>query len=210
MRSLGCVFEAGRHFIRPLKPGSSTQANDNDTAPIAGSDFLRSDDGWANGMRNISGHKETNATACPGKPVTSLLDELRNAIHAGLVDTSRTGVSLTNTAPGGREAKVGTPLAYSWTFEQPEDGWSLVGYEYCTEGWYKPPGSYDIKYLLGYTLETQPSPVWTLVTTTEHSGGLTFKPPPRGHYTFHVRAVLQKGGSTRRGAYEANHTFLVR
>ncbi len=203
-----CVFEAGRHFIRPLKPGSITQANDNDTAPIAVSDFLRSDDLWANGMRNISGHKETNATACPGKPVTSLLDELRNAIHAVVADPIRTGVSLTDTKPGGRETKVGTLLAYSWRAEPPEGGWSLVEYEYCMEGWYKPPGSYDIEYLLGYTSETQPIPVWTPVSAA--TTNLTFTPRARGHYTFHIRAVLQKDGSTRRGAYEANHTFLVR
>ncbi len=30
-----------------------------------------------------------------------------------------------------------------------------------------------------------------------------------GHYTLHVRALLQKDGSTVPSAYEGNHTYLV-
>jgi hypothetical protein len=45
------VFEAGRHFTRPLNANGTT---------AAASDFLRSDNVWANSMPNVSGHKETH------------------------------------------------------------------------------------------------------------------------------------------------------
>lgn len=112
------VFEAGRHYLRPL----------NDDGTGAASDFLRSDNVWANNMRNVSGHRETNNTACPGEKVMSLLDEFQTAVHSGLSDTSRTGIALTNKTPGGRETTVNTPLSYEWRAEPPESGWILAGY----------------------------------------------------------------------------------
>jgi len=161
-------------------------------------------------MRNVSGHKETNNTACPGDAVMALLDELQGAIHSGLADTGRTGVTLANRRPGGRETTVGTTIAYEWAAEQPESGWSLVGYEYCIEGWYKASRNINITYLSGYTSGAQPHQAWTRVdaSTTRKS----FSPAKAGQYTFHVRAVLRhdSSGAERRGAYGARHTYLVR
>jgi len=139
--------------------------------------------------------------------VMALLDELRGAIHAGLVDTSRTGISLRNTAPGGRETTVNTRITYEWTLEPPESGWTLVGYEYCFEGWYKPIRSYDIDYRGGYTTGDQPRPQWTSAVATTTSA--SFTPTKPGHYTFHVRAILRNGTAERRSAYAGDHTFLV-
>ena len=194
------VFEAGRHYLRPL----------NADGTAASSSFLRSDNVWTASMRNVSGHKETNSTACPGETVMALLDELQSAVHSGLADTSRTGVTLTNVRPGGRETRVGTTIAYEWVAEQPEGGWTLVGYEYCAEGWYKPANNINITYLSGYTSEAQPRQAWTRVgaQTTSRS----FTPTKAGQYTFHVRAVLRNDttGTERRGAYAGRHTYLVR
>ncbi len=193
------VFEAGRHYLRPLNADGTTAAS---------SDFLRSDNAWTNNMRNVSGHRETNNTACPGEKVMDLLDELQAAIHAGLSDTSRTDVMLTNEAPGGRETTANTPITYEWVAEQPETGWTLLDYEYCFEGWYKPSNSINITYLSGYTAARQPGPVYTRVdpnTTRE-----TFTLTKAGQYTFHVRAVLTNGTGERRSAYEGRHTFLVK
>ena len=173
------VFEAGRHHVRPL--GADGTA--------ASSDFLRSDNVWTASMRNVSGHKETNNTACPGDAVMALLDELQGAVHSGLADTSRTGVTLANRRPGGRETTVGTTIAYEWATEQPESGWSLVGYEYCIEGWYKPANNINVTYLSGYTAETQPRQAWTRVDASTTSK--SFSPTKAGQYTFHVRAVLR-------------------
>lgn len=198
------VFEAGRHFVRPLKPGVVAQSGD---ADIAVSDFLRSDDVWADQMRNVSGHRETNSTTCPGDVVMAHLDDLRNAIHAGLADTSRTGVALSNLAPGGRETTVGKTVSYAWTAETPEAGWSLAGYQCCVEGWRKPSQSEDVTYLSGYEAGKQPHQKWSgLVPDTS----LSFVPGEAGHYTVHVRAVLDRSGLRRSSAYGASHTFLVK
>ena len=139
----------------------------------------------------------------------TLLDELQGAIHSGLADTSRTGIALANKRPGGRETTVGTTIAYEWAAEQPESGWSLAGYEYCIEGWYKPSNNINITYLSGYTAGTQPRQAWTRVdaSTTSRS----FTPAKAGQYTFHVRAVLRDStGVERRSAYGARHTYRVR
>ena len=82
-------------------------------------------------MRTVSGHGETNSTGCPGEKVKALLDELQTAVHAGLSDSSRTGVTLANASPRGRQTAVGTTLTYKWTAEPAESGWTLAGYEYC-------------------------------------------------------------------------------
>jgi hypothetical protein len=193
------VFEAGRHYLRPLKADGST--------PEA-SDFLRSDNVWTDNMRNVSGHRETNSTACPGPKVMELLDELQAGVHEGLSDTSPTGVTLTNTSPGGRQTTVGKPLTYTWAAED-HSGWTLVGYEYCFEGWYKPSRSNNITYLKGYTSEAQPRPKYERVGPETTS--MTFRPDKVGQYTLHVRAVLQdSSGAQRRSAYEGRHTFLVK
>lgn len=194
------VFEAGRHYLRPLKANGST--------PEA-SDFLRSDNVWTDNMRNVSGHRETNSTACPGEKVMDLLDELQAAVHESLSDTSPTGVTLRNMLPGGRQTTVGKPLTYEWASEMPASGWTLAGYEYCFEGWYKPSRSNNITYLKGYTSETQPRPKYERVDSGTTS--MTFRPDKAGQYTLHVRAVLQNSSSSeRRSAYEGRHTFLVK
>ena len=194
------VFEAGRHHVRPLNA---------DLATSASSDFLRSDNVWTNNMRNVSGHKETNNTACPGDTVMELLDELQTAIHSGLAETSRTGVTLTNETPGGRETTVNTAIAYEWAAEQPENGWTLAGYEYRFEGWYKPSNNINITYLSGYTAQAQPQPVWTRVS--QDTTSKSFTPTKAGQYTFHVRAIFKDAtGAERRSAYGGRHAYLVK
>ena len=195
------LFEAGRHHLRPLNA---------DLATAASSDFLRSDNVWTASMRNVSGHKETNNTACPGEAVMALLDELRVAVHSGLAGASRTGVALTNRTPGGRETTVGSVIAYEWAAEPPESGWTLAGYEYRWEGWYKPSKNINITYLSGYSAETQPRPVWTRIGP--ETTGKTFTPARAGQYTLHVRAILrdETTGAEHRSAYAGRHTFLVR
>lgn len=197
------VFEAGRHHLRPL----------NTDGTAASTDFLRSDNVWTAKMRNVSGHKETNSTACPGETVMALLDELQGAIHSGLSDTSRTGVTLTNT-PSGRETTVGTTITYKWQAEEPlESGWTLIGYEYCWEGWYKASNNINITYLSGYDTtdaKKQPRQKWTPVEVTKTSG--SFTPTKAGQYTLHVRPVLKNDstGVERRSAYGGRHTYLVK
>jgi hypothetical protein len=188
------VFEAGRSFLRPE----------------VASDFLRSDDVWTAGMNDLSGHKETYATACPGTPVMNLLPNLRSAITAALSDTSRSGVTLGSTPAGNSAANpstaAGTSIQVSWAAQPLEAGWTLTGYETCVEGWHF-VNQYDLGYLSGYDGTTQPYPLWTPTSGTS----LTFAPIKPGHYTVHVRAALTNNitGAIRRAAYEGNLTYLV-
>jgi hypothetical protein len=193
------VFEAGRHFIRPLNANGTTAAI---------SDFLRSDNVWTNSMHNVSGHRETNNTACPGEKVMSLLDELQSAIHSSLADTSRAEITLSSPMSSARETRAGTTVTFTWQVATPEEPWTLTGYEYCLEGWYKPSNNINITYLKGYTTETQPRLAWTRVTPATTSISLPLS--KAGQYTFHVRAVLTNGVDERRSAYEGRHTLLVR
>jgi len=194
------VFEAGRHYLRPLSADGST---------AAASDFLRSDNVWTNGMHNVSGHRETNNTACPGEKVMALLDELQSEIHSGLADTSRAGVTLTSPSLSTQETRVGTTVTFTWQVDTPEAPWTLTGYEYCLEGWYKPSNSINITYLKGYTAETQPRLAWTPVKNTD-TKSVSLPLTKAGQYTFHVRAVLTNGADERRSAYEGRHTLLVK
>jgi hypothetical protein len=188
------VFEAGRSFLRPE----------------VASDFLRSDDVWTAGLNDLSGHKETYATTCPGTPVMNLLPNLRSAITAALSDTSRSGVTLNSTPAGNSAANpstaAGTSIQVNWAAQPLEAGWTLTGYETCVEGWHF-VNQYDLGYLSGYDGTTQPHPVWTPTSGTS----LTFAPIKPGHYTVHVRAALTNNttGAIRRAAYEGNLTYLV-
>jgi hypothetical protein len=138
----------------------------------------------------------------------SLLDELQSEIHSGLADTSRAGVTLSNPPPSARETRVGTTVTFTWQDYTPEAPWTLTGYEYCLEGWYKPSNSINITYLKGYTAETQPRLAWTPVNSDTTSISLPLS--KAGQYTFHVRAVLTNGTDERRSAYEGRHTYLVK
>ena len=105
---------------------------------------------------------------------------------------------------------MGATIAYGWAAERPESGRTLVGYEYCFEGWYKPSNNINITYLSGYTAEAQPRPAWTRVGPDKTSG--SFTPSKAGQYTFHVRAVLKSDGTgaERRSAFGGRHTNSVK
>ncbi len=192
------TFEARRYFVPLGQPG----------APVPVSDYLRSDDQWREAFRNLSGHRESEQTTCPGDVVLALLPAMRDAVVAGIVGTSRTGALITSVVPGDRELSPGTSINFQWQAEGPENGWSVTGFDTCLEGWLKPEDSDDLAYLSGYTPERQPYIRWRRVTATSRSAAFQLTAP--GHYTFHVLPVLTKGTDVRTAAYEANHTVLVK
>jgi hypothetical protein len=187
-----CAFEAGRHRVRPLTPEGAAAA----------SDLLRSDDLWTNAMPNISGHRDTYATACPGDAVMAQLGALRQQVHAALTTQSGAGVAV---AGGTREVTLGgspAQLAFSW---QPVPaGASITGNERCFEGWRMVTNSEDINYLSGYTAEAQPHQDWP--PTDPLATSATYPVVEPGHYTLHVRAVLADGS---KGPYAGSYTYLV-
>ncbi|MCC6383239.1 MAG: N-acetylmuramoyl-L-alanine amidase [Dehalococcoidia bacterium] len=193
-------FEAGRCFLPLLRPGA---ANDGslETAVV---DFLRSDDEWHEAAPRLSGHRDFEQTYCPGDPVIALLPELRRQVHASLAATSRTGVAVT--APA-REGPPGAPLSWSWAPEVPDEGWSLAGYEFCVEAWFKPEEGDDLDYVDGYTNERQPRPLWGDLPASATS--LTYRPSRPGQYTLHVRPLVRGARGVRRAAFAGSHTYRV-
>lgn len=197
------IFDCGRSFLRPLAAGIPEVG---EGAPAV-SDFLRTDGQWHSGAPNIGGHINFSQTFCPGEPVLGLLPALRAAVHEGLAGTSRTGVPAWLSAPGNREVLPGATVGWEWAAEPPEAGWSLAGYEYAIEGWYKPADSDDVEYLSGYTPEHQPELAFNAVGPEVTS--VSFVPTRPGQYTLHVRALLTGLRGLRRAAFEGRSTVLV-
>jgi hypothetical protein len=162
-------------------------------------------------MRNVSGHRETNATACPGDPVMGLLGSLRSAIHAELGETVSAGLAVNRAASRELTFSSGLQLSFTWTPQLP-DGWTLVRYRTCFEGWSKPSGGEDITYLNGYTASDwpgQPKPLW--VDQSAGATSVSFPVPQAGHYTLRVRAIVRNGaGPEVTAPYEGNATYLVK
>lgn len=166
------TFECGRHNINPS----------------GDSDFLRSDDTWHDGLKNISGHYESYNTDCPGTYLKAHLDNLPGTV----ADRLQGGSAPTLTCDSSVLQEPGS-LSFSWPSP----------YEYCLEGWYKPTTSDNISYLSGYTTGGYADSLakveqWTATSTS----GKTLPGLTAGHYTMHVR--------TSTGKYEANLTFLVK
>jgi hypothetical protein len=172
------------------------------------SPYLTSDDRWHEDGPAIGGHTLFEATLCPGDVVLALIPALREAVHAGLTETSRSGVVLTGATPPEREVAAGTVLAASWSPEAPEPGWSLMGCEYRWEAWFKPQDQDDITYLSGFSNDFQPLARWLPAPPGFTSTSILAAAP--GHYTLHVRPVVQRGGVRRSAAFSAAHTWLVR
>lgn len=202
------TFESGRHFIRPIDVGP-----DGADRPAA-SDFLQSRDRWTDAMHNLSGHRETFPTECPGDPVMALLPDRRRAIAAGLAGNPAPAIGVDG---AGREwAWTGrTELPFRWDAGPAPAGWTLAGFEYSLEGWHLPPGSEDLDYYSGYDTAPEPAPVWDWFGPEVWSGSFPIELP--GHYTLHVRAVYAVEGKSGKAAgppvravYAGNHTYLVR
>jgi hypothetical protein len=172
------VYECGRGGMRP--DGSS--------------DFLKSDDTWHDRMLTITGHKDSEATLCPGSSLSShVAGPLKTNTAARLSPLATPAVTLTEVPP--REAIAGASLAFSWS--------GAASVDHRLEGWRKINAD-DIEYWTadGWT-RNEPSG-WT---TGPGSGRATFASLANGHYTFHVRGY-DAGG--KRSSVEANFTVLVK
>lgn len=93
------AWKAERHSIDPL--GSSL--------------YVNPDNGWTNDVANISGHRDWDATECPGGLFYSTLPDLRRAVEARI-----TGVPSAATVPGApiltaKRPASGRGVLLSWT-----------------------------------------------------------------------------------------------
>lgn len=192
-----CTFEARRGFVRTLAPDGSA----------AHRDFLRSDNIWQIDAPVLGGHIDFEQTDCPGEPVINLLPALRQAIHDRTSGTSRTGVRIVSAEPAALEIAPGATLRVRWEPEAPEPGWSIVGFEYRFEAWFKPEDGDDLTYLAGYGPGPQPRPSWRSAPPQAREASFVVR--DRGQHTFEVRALLRQGDRLERSAYVDLRSWLV-
>ena len=161
--------------------------------PQAASDFLRSSGSWNRGLPNICGHRDTQATACPGSALYALLPGLRSGVAARLANSSAPTVTITSAPPQGTRAN--SDVSYAW---QGSGGSGARKYSHYLEGW-----SLDddllVVYNSGFNAAREPAwSSWTAATQASFTANLP------GHYTFHVRAQDSQG---RVSVYQDNRTL---
>lgn len=196
------TFESVRQFVRPLDAVAGAA-----TEQPAASDFLRSDNNWTLRMKNVSGHRETFPTTCPGDPVMALLDTLRATIQTNIATDAPT---VTVSGPG-RLASIGgaSVLPFTWQVAGLPAGWAVAGYEYSVEGWTKPAGQDDIIYWSGFAPRPQPPQIWGEMDASFTQGNFPLE--RGGHYTLHVRAWLRPPGQADlvSAPFAGRHTYFV-
>jgi hypothetical protein len=176
----------------------------NGLAPTASSEFLRSDNAWHEAMPTITGHKDDEATACPGSSLYSYMTgSLRSNVASRLsgADIYRPTVALQRLT--GRQLAVGSTTSFSW--DGPTKGAS--GVEYRLEGWRRvTPTADDVVYLVwngsSWSTDSVEHPAWNAGPL---NGQLGVSNLPAGHFTLHVRAVDVTG---KHSALESNSTVL--
>jgi hypothetical protein len=173
------TLECGRQYIKP------------DTS----SDFLLFNDTWQNGLANISGHRDSVSTECPGARLYNRLGSLRTTVANRLNGAAQPTLTEKNNAA--RSLTAPATLDFTWQ--------SGLSGSYCLEGWRRISSGENITYLNGYqnvghgyggdTLAQ--AQTWTSVS----GSGIAFSCLPAGHYTMHLR--------TSSGRYESHLTYLV-
>ena len=164
--------------------------------PLGTGDYLLSTDAWNRGLANISGHRDCNATICPGGRTYELLAQLREQVAELLANASAPTVALAASPPQGTVASG--RAVYGWG---PPDGAVGYAYSYYLEGWYRDPNSAIVTYLRGFTDDRRPRWSEWLSDTSA-----VFADLPDGHYTFHVRAKDSNGVVS---VYQDNRTLLM-
>jgi hypothetical protein len=142
-------------------------------------------------MRAISGHKDSEATACPGTPLMNYLATLRANTSQRLAPYVTATVALAG--PVARSQSAGVPLSFSWS--------GAARYAYRLEGWYRVNAD-DVAYWNGTGWTASEVTGWTETT----SGGATFDGLEPGHITLHVRGYDSAG---RLSVREAQRTILL-
>jgi hypothetical protein len=164
-------------------------ASQREIDPFVVSDFLQSGGSWTRGLPNVCGHRDVNATACPGTHLYSQLSAIQTAVR------SKVGFSAgpVLSGPDGSTHRKGA-LSYSWATQ------AGYRYSYYLEGWSKATSSEAIGYLSGY--DGDRLPIWSALSAETSSA--SFDGLADGHYTFHLKRVDLNGATS----YQANKTVL--
>jgi hypothetical protein len=165
--------------------------------PTGVSDFLRSDLVWHDDLDNLSGHRDSYNTLCPGDYLYALLGDLRATVAARLSSVGSSAVpALVETTGAARDLSEPATLAFTWSSPS-------SACHYALEGWSKSSRSEDINYLTGYEPAGYgDSLAWRQVWTGPSGAtSATFTNLAAGRYTIHVR--------TADGRFAANQTWNV-
>lgn len=173
------------------------RARQREVDPHFASAFLQSGGLWTANLGNVCGHKDCNATLCPGQHLYPLLGSIRDQIATAL-ETSGSPILTpprpTLTGPDGIKTS-NRSLSYSWT------GAAGLEYSYYLEGWSKSSSSENIGYLRGY--DSARYPVWSGWSTETKSA--SYGSLSDGHYSMHVRSRDANG----KVSYQSNKTVLI-
>jgi len=166
-------------------------------SPTESSDFLMVDYGRVLGLPDIAGHRDCNATACPGGYVYALLPQWRHDVSDQIARTARVkpSVQITQT-PSDADVARGY---VTFTWKSPDSAGAL--FSYYLEGWIPDLENDSVYYVTGFTDDKRPT--WSSFSG-DTAASFTLKQPAR--YTFHVRAKDPATGNE--GAYEENFTFI--
>jgi hypothetical protein len=164
--------------------------------PNAASDFLQVNWVWRQGIQNISGHRDVNQTACPGRYLYAYLPNIRQAVasHAAELAIIKPSAQITS-LPSQADIDAHS-VPFSW--KSPDS--SSAQFSYYLEGWIPNLDTDEEYYICGFTGDKRPA--WSSFSGVTSA---TLKIPEAGRYTFHVRARDSKSD----GAYEANWTFVA-
>jgi N-acetylmuramoyl-L-alanine amidase len=177
----------------------------NGLAPTDSSEFLRSDGAWHDAMPTITGHKDDEATACPGTSLYSYMTgTLRSNVASRLSEVSLHPPTVALQRLTGRQLAVGSTASFSWVGPATE----ATGVEYKLEGWRRvTPTADDLVYLVwngsSWASDTVEHPAWT---TGPLNGQVGVSKLPAGHFTLHVRAVDAAG---KHSVLDNNSTVLA-
>lgn len=168
--------------------------------PNGSSEFLRSDELWHDAVPSITGHKDDEATVCPGTSLYSYVTgTLRTNTTTRLTAASIYHPSVVLTRSTTREVTAGTSVSFAW--DATASGATAV--QYRLEGW-QHSGPYDVLYWDGSAWVTTEPTGWT---SGAASGRVDLAALPAGHFTFHVRAFDATKGHA---AVESNSTVLLK
>jgi len=167
--------------------------------PYGVSHFLKSDGTWNDWLPNISGHKDTFGTLCPGDLIYARLGAIRDAVSARLtLGAAPVFLSGPEGGPSNPSQSIGT-VTFTWAPGEEVTPEEAAEYRYYLEGWYKSSASEAVTYLSGFTSDRYPLwSDWTTETSRTYTG------LGDGHYTMHL---LRRDGSGM--TLETNRTMLL-
>lgn len=163
--------------------------------PSGASYFLRADDTWHANLRNICGHRDTFATACPGSAMYALIPGLRTDTVNRLANSAAPSVAITSAPAQG--TRTNRNVSYAWTGG---GGTGAKTYSYYLEGWELDS---DVLVVEHSGFDSRLQPAWSSWTSATKASFTLYKP---GHYTFHVRS---RDAAGRVSVYQDNRTLLA-